>query len=60
MLILPFNTSLSVSSLFFNKLEIKTAAHAGPFYRRNDKAQQCKEKRVRGLHQTTAISKQKV
>lgn len=31
MLILPFNTSPSVSSLFFNKLEIKAAAHAGPF-----------------------------
>ncbi len=60
MLILPFNTFPSVSFLFFNKLEIKTAAHAGPFYRRNDKAQQCKEKRVRGLHQTTAISKQRV
>lgn len=59
MLFLPFNTSPSASSLFFNKLEIKTAAHAG-FHGRSDKAQPREEKWVSGAHHTPAIWKQRV
>lgn len=46
MLILPFNTSPPLSFLFFNKLEIKTAAQV---YRRDDAARRCEEEPVGGV-----------
>lgn len=57
MLILPFNTLPQFHPPFFNKLEIKTAAHAGLFYKRNDKSRHCEEKRVRGVTSSNSYIK---